>query len=314
MPWRNFSHTLGTPKNNVGRQALEILGHGGEAPREPGLAAGGDLTEVADRALGDVAEGQERQEAIVRAQLDQRRQAAHRRHDVGVRDHRALGRPGGPAGVDDGRQLGGSDAGDEARELSAVRAGSAEVEQAADEAGVGIVVITSEEHDELEVGELVAPPDHLRQLVGLIQEAAPCLAVAQDVGDLLRRVARIDRHAHEAGGQDAEISDVPLRTVRGQDRHPVAGFEPGGTQPVGDLGDGEGVLGPGACDPLPVLPSTKRRSRGMRGGGPAEELDHGGSCCREGRDPAVACSTRLGRCWCKKTRHSSMIGRPVPRT
>jgi hypothetical protein len=45
----------------------QVVRHGGEAPREPGLAAGADLAEVARDALGDVRERQERQEPVVRS-------------------------------------------------------------------------------------------------------------------------------------------------------------------------------------------------------------------------------------------------------
>ena len=97
---------------------LEVLGDGGDAPGEPGLGTTDDLPEVADRALCDVTEREERQEAVVGPDLDERGQAAHRRHHVGVGDHRPFGRTGGAARVDERGQVGRGHVLDELVELT----------------------------------------------------------------------------------------------------------------------------------------------------------------------------------------------------
>ena len=85
----------------AGRRA--VLGHRGEAAGEPGLAARDDLADVADAALGDVRQGQERQETVARPHADHPHDGADGLGHVLVRDHRPLGGAGGPARVDQRR-------------------------------------------------------------------------------------------------------------------------------------------------------------------------------------------------------------------
>ncbi len=88
------------------RPAVEqVLGHGGQAPGEPRLTSDGDGGEFAHAPLGDVTEGQKRQEPLAGRQVDQGGGAADRPHDVGVRQHRRLGGPRGAARVDERGRL-----------------------------------------------------------------------------------------------------------------------------------------------------------------------------------------------------------------
>ena len=62
----------------------QVLGDRGEAAGEPGLAGHGYRHEVAHHPLGDVAERQERQEAVALADVVDRGDVAQRPHDVRV--------------------------------------------------------------------------------------------------------------------------------------------------------------------------------------------------------------------------------------
>ncbi len=72
---------------------------------EPGLAAGEQLTEVADGALGDVREGQERQEAVVGTDRYHPGDVVDVGGDVAVGEHRPLGPARRARRVDDGGQV-----------------------------------------------------------------------------------------------------------------------------------------------------------------------------------------------------------------
>ena len=184
----NFSQTRGTAKNRVGRQALEVVGHGAEAAGEPGLPAAGDLAEVADRPLGDVAERQEGEEPVGRAQVDERRQAPQRRHDVGVGDHRSLRRSCGAARVHEGGQGvrgDGVDHGVERPGFCGQHRGArpAQLVEVVHEPVVGPVQ-RGQDDDALEPREVRPPEQHLGQLVAVLHEAHPGAGVRQHVGDL----------------------------------------------------------------------------------------------------------------------------------
>ena len=89
---------------------LEVVGHRGQALGEPGLAPGDDLAEVADHALGDVAERQVAEETVLGDEADHGFERVDRPLEVAVGQHGAFGWAGGAAGVHEGRVVAGSDA------------------------------------------------------------------------------------------------------------------------------------------------------------------------------------------------------------
>ena len=95
----------GHGEEDGGPARLQVLLHRRQALGEPGLAAGEHLAEVADGALGDVAEREERQEAVVGPDGHDPRDVVDVGGDVAVGEHHALGSPGGAGRVDDGGQV-----------------------------------------------------------------------------------------------------------------------------------------------------------------------------------------------------------------
>ncbi len=61
----------------------------------------------------------------------------------------------------------------------------------------------------------------------LAREQQPDPGVAQDVAHLVRGARGIDRHAHAARREDAEVGLGPLRHVAGVEAHHCAGLVPG---------------------------------------------------------------------------------------
>ena len=97
-----------------------------------------------------------------------------------------------------------------------------------------------------------------------VDEQHPGPGVAQDVGDLRRRQARIERHQHRAGQRHAVVGHERQQAVRCQHRHPVAAGHAGGAQrrrqAVGALPERAVVEAPVAFDHRGAGAEGQRRS------------------------------------------------------
>ncbi len=65
----------------------------------------------------------------------------------------------------------------------------------------------------------------LRQFLAR-DDHGPRPRIAENVGVVARRVGRISRNRHTAGGHDREVGNQPFRPVFADERHAVARLEP----------------------------------------------------------------------------------------
>jgi hypothetical protein len=145
---------------------------------------------------------------------------------VGVHD--ALGPAGRPGRVVDG----------DAGELVVHRPGQRLVRAAAEQVGVrevrrlrrirfgGAGGVDDRDHL-LHAAQLRQDGAQRRQQLG-VGDQQPGSGMVADVGDLLRRQPRVDRHQDGAGERHPEVRHQHLRDVGAQVRHPVAWPDPGG--------------------------------------------------------------------------------------
>ncbi len=128
--------------------------------------------------------------------------------------------------------------------LQASRADGAQLVEAHHERVVETLVVV-EDDDPVELGQLVSDLEDLGRQLVVLDEAHARLGVTQDVGDLLGRTRLVQRHGHAAVGQCAEVGQVPLDPVVGEDPDLLTGSDSQLGQPGGDLADGPAVVGPG---------------------------------------------------------------------
>ena len=198
-----------------GAARLKVFLDRRQALGEPRLASGQHLAEVADRALGDVRQRQEGQEAVVGPDGHDPGDAVDVGDDVAVGEHGALGAACRARRVDDGGQVVRVDGVGVVLEHGRVQCQflggeGLEVTQIPDEVVVEAVTPVEHEHP-LELRQLLAAEQHLGELVQALDEEEAAAGVAEDVGDLAGGVGGIDRHRDATGGQDAEVGQVPLR-------------------------------------------------------------------------------------------------------
>ena len=155
-------------------------------------------------------------------------------------EHRPLRSPGRARGVDDGGDVVGVDGvgpvvehGGVLGQLVGGEVG--EVGEVADEVVVEPFAPVEDEHP-LQPRDLAAPQQHLRQLVEVLDEQIAALRVIEDERDLARRVGGVHRHRDPACGEDAEVGEVPLAPVAGEDPDPVAGDETEADEPGRHVG------------------------------------------------------------------------------
>ena len=160
----------------VGRQARRSSAIVEKLRAEPRLSACHDLAEVADRALRDVGEGQERDEAILGADRDDFGDPGDRRAQIAVGEDRSLGRAGGTTRVHNrGDRLRSNrlrsapnDLGF-CRELVAPEA--AEILEREHKVVVETVGYGTEHDDVFERGQPVTTQQHLGELIPVADEA-----------------------------------------------------------------------------------------------------------------------------------------------
>ena len=244
------------------RHFADVLGHGVDALREVHGRARVEGIEDAERALGDVSEGQERQLLIPFARLGDEIGIAELEQNVAVTEHGPLGGTRGARRVhQDGQILGLRDL-DEGIEGAGMvtLVARAELEQCLERHH--LVVLESVQpvhvvHEDLH--ELGAAGAHLEDLVELLLvlgEEEARAAVVDDVFHLPRRIRRVDAVGDPAYRDRAEVGVEPLRTVVGHDRHHVAGPQTQRDEPEADMLGPLPVFAPGdgAPDPEALLP------------------------------------------------------------
>ena len=186
-----FLELLPDPRDREedGRTAgAEVLGDGGQATSEPGLGADRDRREITDHPLGDVTQRKKRQESLAAVDLQQRHCALEGPHDVGVADHRALGRPGRAARIYERRQASrqhrvGTDFEEVGLAVQARGADRAQLREAEHERVVEAIVAV--EHDNpVELRELVPHLEDPHREIVVFDEADVGLAMAENVRHL----------------------------------------------------------------------------------------------------------------------------------
>ena len=159
------------------------------------------------------------------------------RRDVHVRQHRALGDPGGAGGIDDrGEGVGRHGLGPppEFAEPGQVGFGVGEGRQ---HVRFGARLGRVERNHALEAGELGPDRGDLLGLRGGRDEDEPCPGIPEQDGDLIGGQRRVDRHHHRAERQRGVVDHGPLGPVLREDGNPVSRDEAPGVEHRGDLGD-----------------------------------------------------------------------------
>ncbi len=254
--------------------------------REVDLGPAPERRVQAHHLLGDVAQGQVRQHLVGGRDPQLRRLQPDRPHDVAPGEHGALRLAGGARRVDQDREVVGFGRGRRIPPLRVVGEDLVpegeqvvEVEDALIGGGRRLRP-ASLQHDHRDEG--LASIDDLERLVELLLvlgDEHRRGGVVQLVGELRRRVRRVDPEGHRAEALGAEAGVQPLRPVLRLDRDAIttlhtergeASTEPaGGPRPlrVGDLLPASAPLGPqrhpGGCDLLP--PQQQLGQRGHAG-------------------------------------------------
>jgi len=207
---------------------------------------------VADHALGDVGHRQVGDEPLARVGLEVNasREALHGPGHVLVREHHALGRAGGPRGVDQRGQVLGLGDGGGFRQVDGV--GPQQVLVGEDVVGCQAVGVP-QDAQVLERRELVAHLEERLEEADVLDHPQVRLAMTDEVGDLVRRGRVVDgdrRAPAEVGGH---VQDVELRDVAQHEHDPCAPPDPAGLQAAGRGGHPLGVLREGPLAPRVVL-------------------------------------------------------------
>ncbi len=149
-------------------------------------------------------------------------------------------------------------------------------------------------------GARVVDPDHLqrRQVEALqrpgerrVDQQEPRARVAEDVADLGRGEANVDRHHHPAGEGHAEVRLEHRRRVRAQQRHAVAAREPGRAQGARQPPAAAGQLRVA----VPARPVDDRRALGEDARRPVQEADRGELGAVDGAGHAAPSRSRRRR-------------------
>ena len=112
--------------------------------------------------------------------------------------------------------------------------------------------VTLDQDDPLQARQVRAQGNHLVEQFPVLDDEHLRLGVVQEVLDLLRRIGLVNSDGHQAGVRNADIGDLPLRPVRGPERHPILWIQPLGEQGVGDPAYRPVVVDP--ADRRPAFP------------------------------------------------------------
>ena len=218
----NFSHTRGTAKKTVGwqsrRSSATVARLRANHVSPPTAMGAKSLIMRSAMWLS----GRNDRNRSPSADLDHRHGAADRPHDVGVGDHRALGRPGRAARVDEGGDLVGRHRAGPGLEqvgfaLEPGRARSRATRSKPTMYGSSMRRSSSKTTMRSSFGSLSLTAEDPPEQVFVLDEAHSRVGVAEDVGHLLGCAGLVERHGHAAVGQRAEVGDVPLESVVGED-------------------------------------------------------------------------------------------------
>ncbi len=219
------------------------------------LAAGPEVDDVArleraehrEEPLRDVAERQVGEDLVARSCPVRVAKDPGRVEHIRVREHGALGRPGGAGRVDDDRRLLRVELRRGRRQVERLR-----VLQLLPAARVS-VADAARVHDE-DVGQVrqVRPNgERLVHLLLVLGDQELRARVAHEVLELGGRARRVDAYDDRADRLRGDVGNEPLRPVLGLDRDPVARSDPAPAQAGGDARDALLVVGP-----RPLLPAA----------------------------------------------------------
>ena len=185
-----------------------------------------------------------------------------RRHEVAVREHAPLGRPGRAGRVDERREV-----------VLFDRLGVEVPRQAPLRLELGEPV----ERDDLpQRRERAANGDELARLVFVLGEGEHCLAVREDVLALLRGARGVEADDHRADRHHRPVEKDPLEPGARQHRHPVALAHAAGEQSQREAVDALGRLVPRHGAPVAALLLLEVRGLVRRiANGVAPELGRG---------------------------------------
>ena len=152
--------------------------------------------------------------------------------DVVMREHHALGVPGGAGGVDQRRQGVGRDGQGFLLEVRVpVLRRLALRFEVAEECHARSCSCALERHEVLQGGQMGLHLHHLRDLLGGGAEHAHRAGIAEDVLDLFGGERGVDGDVHRLRAQACEVGERPLHARLREDRHPVAWLDPQLAQP-----------------------------------------------------------------------------------
>ena len=233
----------------------EVVRHGVDALGEVDGGPGSERIEHADRALGDVAEREERELLVAFPELGDVIGVVDLEQDVAVTQHRSLRRSRRARRVDQDRQIVGPSELDQAlvgaRILRLVT--EAQLEQLVERHHLlvleGVKPLEVEDDDLHELGAVAADLEDLVELLLVGGEEEAGAAVVDDVFDLPRRVRRVDPVGDAADRERPEIGVEPLGAVVGHDRDDVAVAQTERDQPEPDVPRPLAVLVPADGSP-----------------------------------------------------------------
>ncbi len=226
---------------HLANQRLDVGALGEAVGRTPE-----DATGHLEEASEGVEERQVAEQPVVLADLRQRQGAGEAlEDDVAVVEADALRRPGRARGVHHGGEVTEADPVTARGErLGCSLTGTREqLVEGVHPLGGSVVV---EGHDGGEPRRLVAPAEHLLELLVVRDHDRVDLRVGEDVGDLGLSGSRRDHDVDDAVGEAREVAQRHLEAVLGQDRHPRSVRSGGeGEQPARNQPDPPGDLVPG---------------------------------------------------------------------
>ena len=187
---------------------------------------------MADHSLEDVREGKVGNHPIVGIAPETFKGGDRGPGEVAMGQHGGLGNAGRPRGVDQaGRVV-------RLQRLPATRQQArspapelvslAHCLRPADDPAVPIGHVTLDQDDALQAGQLAPHREHLVEQFPVLHDQHLGFGVGQQVLDLLGRIGLIDGNGDQAGVEDGDVADLPLRPVDRPDGNPVLRVQPFG--------------------------------------------------------------------------------------
>ena len=243
------------------------------------LAARAELSQLAHHPFQDVSQGKVGNHAVLGR--------------AGEAFQRVLSRPGQVSVREDGRlwgsrRAGGVDqaghivrphrlppAGQQPRAVASECVTPAQCFRPGDHPAVQLRRIAFDQDHPFQGREFVAQSGDLVEQVPVGHDQDLRFGVVEQVGHLIGSKGWIDRHRHRPGMQDAEVRDLPLRTVGRPDGDPVLGAEPLVQDRVAQAADAISVFAPAHRGPLVAGLEMQRGCVGAAGSGHLEQRRDG---------------------------------------